>query len=207
MIFRKWGGGGSKAVWNFSENSSVLETASFPYHYDDNENHWWKNVHSSCTFTIWNEIRTSDDDAVASAMMIQMKLRRQRIFMRNLMESAIPSLLFKKNCDEKPWWRDVPMCNSIFFSKTNCKEKPWWRYFPKCSPICDHSPLSPLWAGNPIAHCIAARSNAWFCIFNKFATSSLSLMKEPKRGQNQSRPFFGLSTTCGIFFLPQHHYR
>ena len=66
------------------------------YHYDDNENHWWKNVHSSCTFTIWNEIRTSDDDAVASAMMIQMKLRRQRIFMRNLMESAIPSLLFKK---------------------------------------------------------------------------------------------------------------
>ena len=24
-------GGGSKAVWNFSENSSVLETPSFPY--------------------------------------------------------------------------------------------------------------------------------------------------------------------------------
>ena len=30
MIFRKWGGG-SKAVWNFSENSSVLEWGSFPY--------------------------------------------------------------------------------------------------------------------------------------------------------------------------------
>ena len=27
MIFQKWG---SKAVWNFSENSSVLETPSFP---------------------------------------------------------------------------------------------------------------------------------------------------------------------------------
>ena len=32
MIFRKWGGG-SKAVWNFSENSSVLETPSFPMCY------------------------------------------------------------------------------------------------------------------------------------------------------------------------------
>ena len=29
MIFRKWGGG-SKAVWNFSENSSVLEGLGFP---------------------------------------------------------------------------------------------------------------------------------------------------------------------------------
>ena len=29
MIFRKWGGG-SKAVWNFSENSSVLEWGCFP---------------------------------------------------------------------------------------------------------------------------------------------------------------------------------
>ena len=29
--FPKMRGGGSKAVWNFSENSSVLETASFPY--------------------------------------------------------------------------------------------------------------------------------------------------------------------------------
>ena len=31
MIFRKWGGGGSKAVWNFSENSSVLGDVGFPY--------------------------------------------------------------------------------------------------------------------------------------------------------------------------------
>ena len=31
MIFRKWGGGGgSKAVWNFSENSSVLVWGGFP---------------------------------------------------------------------------------------------------------------------------------------------------------------------------------
>ena len=27
------GGGGSKAVWNFSENSSVLEGECVPYHY------------------------------------------------------------------------------------------------------------------------------------------------------------------------------
>ena len=31
MIFRKWGGGGSKAIWNFSKNSSLLETPPFPY--------------------------------------------------------------------------------------------------------------------------------------------------------------------------------
>ena len=30
MVFRKLGGGGSKAVWNFSENSSVLVMASVP---------------------------------------------------------------------------------------------------------------------------------------------------------------------------------
>ena len=30
MIFRKWGGGGSKAVWNFSKKSSLLEMPSFP---------------------------------------------------------------------------------------------------------------------------------------------------------------------------------
>ena len=30
MIFRKWGGG-SKAVWNFSKNSSLSEMPSFPY--------------------------------------------------------------------------------------------------------------------------------------------------------------------------------
>ena len=30
MIFRKWGGGGSKAVWNFSENSSVLDVSGIP---------------------------------------------------------------------------------------------------------------------------------------------------------------------------------
>ena len=30
MIFRKWGGGGSKAVWNFSKNSSLLEMPPFP---------------------------------------------------------------------------------------------------------------------------------------------------------------------------------
>ena len=30
MIFRKWGGGGSKAVGNFSENSSNLVAGSFP---------------------------------------------------------------------------------------------------------------------------------------------------------------------------------
>ena len=29
--FPKMRGGGSKAVWNFSENSSVLERGSFPY--------------------------------------------------------------------------------------------------------------------------------------------------------------------------------
>ena len=29
--FPKMRGGGSKAVWNFSENSSVLETPSVPY--------------------------------------------------------------------------------------------------------------------------------------------------------------------------------
>ena len=29
---RKWGGRGSKAVWNFSENSSVLVAKVFPYH-------------------------------------------------------------------------------------------------------------------------------------------------------------------------------
>ena len=34
MIFRKWGGGGSTAVWNFSENSSVLGGLSFPYRQD-----------------------------------------------------------------------------------------------------------------------------------------------------------------------------
>ena len=34
MIFRKWGGGeGSKAVWNFSEVSSVLVCPSVPYGY------------------------------------------------------------------------------------------------------------------------------------------------------------------------------
>ena len=31
ITFRKWGGGGSKAVWNFSENSSVLEKVGIPY--------------------------------------------------------------------------------------------------------------------------------------------------------------------------------
>ena len=31
MIFQRWGGGGLKAVWNFSEVSSVLETPSVPY--------------------------------------------------------------------------------------------------------------------------------------------------------------------------------
>ena len=30
MIFRKLGGGGSKAVWNFSENSSVLVSLPSP---------------------------------------------------------------------------------------------------------------------------------------------------------------------------------
>ena len=29
-------GGGSKAVWNFSQNSSVLETPSFPYMHPSN---------------------------------------------------------------------------------------------------------------------------------------------------------------------------
>ena len=31
MIFQKWRGGESKAVWNFSKNSSVLEVRGFPY--------------------------------------------------------------------------------------------------------------------------------------------------------------------------------
>ena len=31
MIFRKMRGGGSKTVWNFSENSSVLEGKGVPY--------------------------------------------------------------------------------------------------------------------------------------------------------------------------------
>ena len=36
MIFRKWGGGGGpKAVWNFSENSSVLVGPPVPK--DDND--------------------------------------------------------------------------------------------------------------------------------------------------------------------------
>ena len=30
MIFQKWGEGGSKAVWNFSKNSSDLVAGSFP---------------------------------------------------------------------------------------------------------------------------------------------------------------------------------
>ena len=33
ITFRKWGGG-SKAVWNFSENSSVLEEVGIPYQQD-----------------------------------------------------------------------------------------------------------------------------------------------------------------------------
>ena len=30
MIFQKWGGGGLKAVWNFSKNSSDLVYSPFP---------------------------------------------------------------------------------------------------------------------------------------------------------------------------------
>ena len=33
--FPKMRGGGSKAVWNFSKNSSLLEMPSFPNHYDE----------------------------------------------------------------------------------------------------------------------------------------------------------------------------
>ena len=40
MIFQKWGGaGGSKAVWNFSENSSVLVPSTVP---QVNGSCWWK---------------------------------------------------------------------------------------------------------------------------------------------------------------------
>ena len=35
-------------------------------------------------------------------------------------------------------------------------EIPGWRYICKCGAICYHSPLSPFWAGHPVAHCIAA---------------------------------------------------
>ena len=64
-------GGGSKAVWNFSENSSVLVAS--PVHKDDEEESDWKATNQSQTQSYLSVSPTIDQKMALRRMMMKMR--------------------------------------------------------------------------------------------------------------------------------------